>query len=295
MLQFLRKINSYISCRVLSDRIFVKKEYKNALGKSLNLKDPKTLNEKICWLKLYDRTRLHTICADKFTVRGYVKEKIGEDFLIPLLFHTECPSELKCDVLKEFPCIIKTNHDSGGGIVIRHIDDFDKEKVQKHFRKKLNTNYYYHSKEWQYKNIRPYIIVEKLILDLDGKIPRDYKFHCFHGKVEVIEVDFDRYENHKRNYYNTDWELLPFTWGTPYGNQTKVDNYKNKVAPPSKLSEMITIAEKLSLAFKYVRIDLYCVNKKIYFGEITFHHDSGKGKFEPEEFDLYYGNKLKLF
>ena len=157
----------------------------------------------------------------------------------------------------------------------------------------LKKNYYYASKEWQYKNIKPCILAEKLLVSSDGDIPFDYKFHCFHGQVEIIQVDIDRYTNHKRNLYNVTWELLPFTWSIWKNNMPLWTNRK-EIKRPKMLDEMIIAAQRLSTDFKYVRIDLYELNNTIYFGEMTFHHGGGLEIIHPREWDTILGNKLQL-
>jgi hypothetical protein len=272
--------------RLLPEKMFIQIIFKKYHGYKLNLKNPKTLNEKIQWLKLNDRTNLHTMCADKFAVRKYVKEKVGEEYLIPLIFFTDKIDELVLDKLPEYPVIIKTNHDSGGAIIVKDKQFVNISSVKQDLRKQLKRNYYYQSKEWQYKNIKPKILIEKLLIDKTGNIPEDYKFHCFHGRVEVIHVDIDRFINHKRNIYDAQWNLLPFSWF--YNTSPTI------IEKPEILDQMISIAERLSQPFMYVRVDLYLIQNKIYFGELTFHHGSGVEKIEPQEFDRILGDKLKL-
>src|SRR5690606_37814815 len=270
---------------------FIKQNYKKRFNKELNLENPKTLNEKINWLKLNDRTSLHTICADKLKVRDYVSEKIGNQFLIQLVFKSYDINNLVSENFPEKPFIIKANHDSSGGVIIKDKNQVDWLKLKKKFQKLLNRNYYYIGKEWQYKNIKAGIIAEKLLINENGEVPFDYKLHCFNGKVEVIHVDIDRYTDHKRNCYDTNWELLPFTWsmwknGKPlWPNGRKISRHEN-------LKEMIVLAEKLSQPFSYVRIDLYEFEAQVFFGEITFHHGSGLETIYPESWDLRLGELI---
>ncbi|WP_299128704.1 ATP-grasp fold amidoligase family protein [uncultured Winogradskyella sp.] len=256
------------------------------MGYSLDLKNPKTLNEKINWLKLYNRRDIHTLVADKYRVRDYVIEKIGEKYLIPLLLHTNNPKSLSPENLPNSSFIIKTNHDSSGGLIVKDPKVIDWKDVQKRFSRLLKENHYYSTLEWQYKHIKPHIVVEKLLTTEDGSIPEDYKFHCFNGKLEFIMVDFDRHgELRTRNLYDRNWELLPCKWGRPNGKTLE---------KPSKLKEMISVVEKLAKDFLYVRVDLYFVKNQIYFGEITFHHASGFQAFYEKECDLKFGEKLNL-
>ncbi|MBO0340529.1 ATP-grasp fold amidoligase family protein [Flagellimonas profundi] len=264
------------------------------MGKSPDLNDPKTLNEKIVWLKLNDRTPLHTKCADKFAVREYINEKVGDKYLVPLYYHTVNPKDIVPNNLPSPPYIIKTNHDSGGGVFVYDTEQIDWNQVQKSLKKRLSHNYYWESKEWQYKNIKPRIIVEKLLQNKEGKIPFDYKLHCFNGKVITIQVDMNRgTDHHFRNWYDVNWKREPFKWAAVKdGKKTEPSDYDIK--RPSTLEEMIRLSELLAAPFCYVRVDWYDVDGQLYFGELTFHHDGGNSPIEPSEWDLKLGEKLNL-
>lgn len=278
--------------RILPAKRYVKIVYKQQIGKKLNLNNPQTLTEKLQWRKLYDRKPLYTLLADKYAVRDYVSQRIDEKYLIPLLFQTKNPEEIDFHKLP-IPCIIKPTHCSGHTIILRDKKDIDREKIIAKCKKWLKMNYYKYSREWQYKNIPPRIIIEKLILDEKGKIPTDYKFHCFKGKVEFISVHSDRFEGHKETYFNRDWKFLPFIWCPKINGKPKYE-IKKDVIKPKNLKEMIKIAEILSKDFDYIRVDLYSVNNDIYFGELTICHGGGFSPFIPEKWDLKYGKKFKL-
>ncbi|HMB61478.1 MAG TPA: ATP-grasp fold amidoligase family protein [Eudoraea sp.] len=285
----------WASTHLLPDKYFLKMVYRKEMGKKLDLKNPITLNEKINWLKLYDRTPLHTQCADKYAVRKYVKDRIGEGYLVPLYFHSEDPDAINPGNIKNIPCIIKTNHDSSGGIFIKDLTGVDWDSVREKLRLRLRKNYYYGSKEWQYKNIKPRIIVEKLLQDSRGNIPLDYKLHCFNGKVNMIQVDIGRdTENHHRNWYSPAWEREPYRWSSPKGKGKYTDPGDDDVAQPATLGKMIALSEVLAAPFDYVRIDWYDVDGVLYFGEITFHHDGGKQPIKPEKWDEILGRKVQL-
>ena len=268
------KIHHSYRTYCVNETKFIKQNFKKIFGRQLNLDHPKTLNEKINWLKLNDRTDLHTQCADKYEVRSFVKNKVGEGYLIPLVFQSYNVDDIRADNFPDVPFIIKANHDSSGGMIVKNKSEVDWISTSKKFKKLLNRNYYYSGKEWQYKNIKPCVIAEKLLINSQGNIPFDYKLHVFNGRVEVIQVDIDRYTNHKRNLYNTNWELLPFTWSLWQHGNPLWDNGRPVIAPKN-LQEMISVAQKLSEPFSYVRIDVYDFEDKVYFGEITFHHGSG--------------------
>ena len=269
----------------LSDADFNKKIYAEKFDKELDLVNPKTFSEKLIWLKIYDRTSLHTLCADKLAVREYVKEKIGEEYLIPLVFSTKNVNDLTPENLPNFPIIIKTNHDSGSTQIIRDKKNIDWSLIHDRFKKSLTVNYYFYWREWQYKNISPCIIIEKLLLQENGSVPYDYKLHCFGGKVTYIQVHMDRETKHTRSFYDVNWNLLNIE--DPY-------NKEKQSPPPHQLSKMIKLAQRLSSPFTYVRIDFYELDRKIYFGEFTFHPEGGYRKFTPEKWNLIFGKQLQL-
>jgi hypothetical protein len=269
----------------LPDKLFLKRLYRKRLDKTLDLKHPKTFNEKLQWLKLYDRKALYTTIADKYAVRHYISEKIGAQYLIPLLYQTEDVNEISAENLPDAPFIIKTNHDSSGGIIIQDTSDTDWKMIRKRLKKLLAKNYYYHAREWQYKHIKPRVIVEKLLTDRNGKTPYEYKLHCFHGKVEYIQVFIDK--KIQSNIYNTKWELQPSFW------TTEKPNIDFELHPPSTLKEMIRIAEILASGFFYLRVDLYNVEERIYFGELTLHDGAGLEVFN-EGIDEKLGSLIHL-
>lgn len=263
----------------------IQKRYKKVFKTKLNLKKPTTFNEKIQWLKLHDRTILHTICADKLAVREYIKKEIGEKYLIPLHYNTKKITEIDPSILPDFPVVIKPNHNSGSYFIINNKDEQDWENIRKKLKESLNINYYYYWREPQYKNIEPQIIVEKLLTQKNGTVPYDYKFHCINGKVSFIQVDMDRQTKHTRNLYDSAWNLL---------NVKYTYDKTGAKAPPKSLKKMIQLAEKLATPFCYVRIDFYESNDKVYFGEITFHPEAGFGRFTPLNWDLKFGEQIKL-
>ncbi|MCL8005998.1 glycosyl transferase [Gelidibacter japonicus] len=275
-----------LGLKIVPDRIIIKRSFKKHMGYALNLDNPITLNEKINWLKLYDRKDLHTIVADKYKVRAYVEEKVGAQYLIPLLYHTKDFRDIRPENLPDSNYIIKTNHDSSGGVIVREGSSIEWNSVRKRFKRLLKENHYYSTIEWQYKNIEPRIIVEELLTYEDGKIPDDYKLHCFNGKLAFIMIDFDRHTDKRtRNLYDRDWNLIPCNWGRPYGKDLE---------RPKNLEEMIMVAEKLAQDFIYIRVDLYLVKGSIFFGELTFHHASGFQKFIQKECDYKFGELLKI-
>lgn len=293
-LNTIKRLRTNIIYYTVPDTVLLKIKFKRTFGFKLDLKKPKTLNAKMQWLKINDRKDLYTICADKYAVRDFVKKEVGEEYLPQLLFHTTNERDL---TLKNLPAnehfIIKTNHDSSGGVIVRDITKLDIKETQLRFKKLLrSTNHYKSGREYQYKNIKPRIVVEKLLEDKNGKIPNDYKFHCFNGKAKIVYVSVDREGTNKRNIYDIDWNPLHFTWAP--ASKDISDLRGDEIPKPLNYEKMVEIAEKLASHFLYVRVDLFNVDGKIYVGELTFHHGSGFDLIQPIEWDYKMGEMLKL-
>jgi hypothetical protein len=293
LLFFPKKLNRYFKHRILSDKAYVKSQYKSVFGKRLNLNSPKYFTEKIQWLKLYDRNPLYTICADKFKVREYVSKKIGEEYLIPLIFYTENPETIPFNMLPS-EYIIKTNHTSGYNMIYRnkkiyffdHVHNFSKKKVVKILKNWLKKNVFYQNREWEYKKISPKIIIEELLTDGENNgVLNDYKIHCFNGEPKYIQTIFDRNEGVKENWYDTSWNSIDLYY---------YSKNKKQIKKPKNLQELLKVSRALSAEFNYVRVDLYIIRGKVLFGELTFHPYGGLMKFKPSEWDLKLGDLLKL-
>jgi hypothetical protein len=284
----------FINERVLPTKISILITFKRIYGFFPNLKNPKTMNEKLQWKKLYGHKKIYQICSDKYSVRKYIEKKIGGGYLVPLLFHTDNPERIPFkDLPKSF--VIKANHGGGMTYFVKDKKKANYDLIKKICKKWLKTNFYYLAREWQYKNIKPKILIEKMLLDKEGKIPADLKFNCFRGKVHSIQVDTDRFGNHKRTYFWPNWKLAHFNWceKKEFGEDPANDISPN-LKKPKNLKKMIEISEKLSKDFDYVRVDLYNLNGKIYFGELTFSHGAGYLTFFPEKYDKLFGALLKL-
>lgn len=287
------KIITFFIFSLRSDKSLITRKYAKIFGRKLDLKNPKTLNEKIQWLKLYERKDFHTICADKYAVREWLANKFGNEYLVPLIYHTDDWREINADNIKNFPCIVKANHTSGDYIILREAAKVNWKSVRRECHWWLLKNYYQTSQEWQYKNIKRQIVVEKLLQTKAGKIPNDYKLHYINGKLEFVYVSVDREGTNKRNIYDPDWKPLPFSW---------VDKTKStlgqirgaEIPAPATLGKMKDIGEEIARLFKYVRVDFYDVEGRLYFGEITLHHGSGYDVFVPEKYDYSYGEKCNL-
>ncbi|MBQ4528070.1 MAG: glycosyl transferase [Clostridia bacterium] len=269
----------------LSDRQFLKLKYRVHMDKKLDLDNPKTYNEKLQWLKLNDRKPEYTTMVDKYAVREYIKDKIGEEYLIPLIGAWDSVEEIDFDSLpNEF--VLKCNHDSGGLVICKDKTSLDIASAKKKLSKAMKRDFYKLSREWPYKNVKRKIIAEKFMVDESGTELKDYKFFCFDGKCEFMFIATDRPHDTKFDFYDMDFNHLPFTQGHP--NATK------EIQKPKAFDEMKELAQKLSKGIKQVRIDFYEINGKVYFGEITFFHYSGFTPFEPEEWDYKFGELINL-
>lgn len=290
----LHKLYIFFNYRMVSDSSFLKRNFLKKVGRVLDLEQPKTMTEKIQWYKLNYKIPLIQKCSDKYAVREYVSEIIGESYLVPLVFHTTNYREVKAENLPDYPVVIKANHTSGTTHFIKNKNIVDWKIVETDCRWWLHQNYYYMDKEWQYNNIKPRIVVEKMLMDDDGSIPADYKLHCFEGKFEFLQVDSGRFGIHRRNIYDQEWNLATFTFSMLDKNREPLTPNGAEITRPKHLALLITLAEKLAKPFPYVRVDFYVVKDEIFFGELTFHHGGGYEQFTPEKWDTYYGNKIPL-
>lgn len=281
-------LNRPIIRNITPESWFIKTRYYYYIEKKLNIVNPVTFNEKLQWLKLNYKNPILTQLADKYEVRGFIKSRIGEKHLIPLLggpwdkfdeidFHN-LPNQF----------VLKTTHDSGGVVICKDKEKFDlniaKQKINIHLKRK----FYWLGREWSYKNITPRIIAEQYMVDESGYELKDYKIFCFNGVPKVIQVDSGRFSEHKRNFFSPKWEYLGFTT-----NIHPTDPSIN-ISKPEILDYMLSISKKLSKGFPHVRVDLYLIYGEIYFGELTFYHGSGFEKFNPEVWDTRLGEWLLL-
>ena len=270
----------------ISDKRFLKILYKNRIGKKLDLKNPNTFNEKLQWLKIYDRNPDYTKMVDKYEVKKYISNLIGEEYIIPTLGVYNNFDEIDFDKLpNEF--VMKCTHDSGGNIICRDKTKLDFKVVREKIEKCLKRNYYNVGREWPHKNVKPRIIIEKYMEDESKEQLKDYKIFNFNGEPELIQVDFDRFKGHKRNIYTTNWKWLNM-------NLVYEINKDVEIKRPHKLGKLLELARVLSKNIPFLRTDFYVINDKIYFGEITFYPESGFGKFIPKEYDKVLGDMLEL-
>ena len=274
---------------LFSDKLYLYLFFYLKMGRKLNLKSPKTFNEKLQWLKLYNRNSLYTTLVDKYAVKQYVSDKIGQQHIIPTLGVWNNFDEIDFDNLPNQFVLKATNGGGGFGIVIcNDKKEFNVDEASDRLNKGLKLNLYRLHREWPYKNVPPRIIAEKYMEDDSGSLV-DYKFSCFDGYVDCVMVCLDRHLNDTKFYFfDKDWKL-------------KRLNIRGKNAPedftipkPSCMDEMFDIASKLSKGFPFVRVDLYEVKGKVYFGEMTFYPDSGFDSNLLPETDEYFGSLIDL-
>lgn len=274
------------------DRLHIEREFEKTFGYPLDWRNPRTLNEKLNWMKLHVRDPRQRIAADKMAVRELVKSKVGEKYLIPLLRKYDRAEDI-CFADLPDAFVLKVNHGSGQNRIVKDKAKEEEWRVRCQFREWMATSHYVRSREWPYKGMKAAIVAEELLTDEDGAIPSDYKFHCFGGRVEAIQVDLDRETRHRRNFYDVQWVLQPFIWTEWEGGTPSWPNGKD-VPRPAALPEMIRVAECLSADFSYARIDLFYCRGRVYFGEITFYHGGALERFSPPEYDRLFGEKLVL-
>lgn len=273
----------------LPDKIYIQLMFRSQVGTHLDLNAPKTFNEKLQWLKLYDRRPEYTIFVDKYRVREHIAKTIGNQYLIPLLGVWEDPEDIDFDSLPE-QFVLKCNHNSGTGMCIcKDKSKLDIAKVKAELKKGLRENYYLHGREWPYKDVPRRIIAEKYLKDsenTDGLT--DYKIYCFNGRAKMVMIASDRFSEAQTrfDYFDKDYHWLDLEWGNP-----------RSVEPPPKpalYEKMWEVAEILSAGFPQIRVDLYVCNGNIYFGELTFFDGSGMEKFKQEDWDRKLGDWIDL-
>ena len=276
--------------RFVSDENFVKWTYYLTFRKKLDLDNPKTFNEKLQWLKLNDRHEEYTQMVDKYEAKKYVANLIGEEYIIPTLGVYDSFDELDFDKLPN-QFVLKCTHNSGGIIICRDKASLDVPKARKQMTKWLKKNPFWTNREYPYKNVKPRIIAEQYMTN-DGLSQEltDYKFFCFDGNADCVMVCLERHLNDTKFYFfDKDWNFLRL-------NIRGIEAPDNFTIPkPKTMDKMFEIASKLSQGMKYVRIDLYEIRNRVYFGEYTFFPDSGLDKNILKETDIKFGKSLKIF
>ncbi len=259
----------------------ISKRYYRVYGNRLNWKNPIKYSEKMNISKVMFPTEIKSELTDKYLVRNWIKKQIGEQYLIPLIGVYNSFDEIDFDKLPN-KFVIKCNHDSSSVTIVKDKNTINYKKLKTKYDYYMKRNYAFVSYEMHYKDIKPLILIEKYM----GDSLKDYKFLCFNGKPYYCWVDFDRFNNHKRNIYDMNWILQEF-------NQMNYGNYEKKVLKPKNFDKMIKIVTFLSKNFNHVRVDLYEIDNRIYFGEMTFTNGSGLEKITPDSYDCLLGSLWK--
>jgi hypothetical protein len=269
----------------MNDEKYLRKRWQTKFGVDLDLDNPQTFNEKLQWLKLYDRNPLYTVMVDKYAAKQYVSDIIGEQYIIPTLGVWESFDDIDFGQLPD-QFVLKCTHDSHSLVICRDKSRLDLKDARNRLTKSLKRNYYYAGREWPYKDVKPQIIAEKYMEDSRSSDLCDYKFMCFHGKVKCTFVCTDRSSDLKVTFFDNNWQILPFERSHPAS--------KSIINKPLNFELMIKLAETLSKDIPFLRVDFYEIDGKVYFGELTFYPGSGLESFQPSEWDTKLGQWIIL-
>jgi len=272
---------------IKDDVTYIKWRWNAYMDYPLNLEDPKSFNEKLQWIKLYDRQPIYSKLVDKYEVKQFVADIIGEEHIIPTIGVYDSVEDINFDELPQ-QFVLKCTHDSGGIVICRDKSSLNRETAIKKLQRGLKKNYYYQNREWPYKNVKPRIIAEQY-MDNVGQELDDYKVHNFNGEPKVILVCSDRYKESglTEDFYSCEWQHLDLS--RPGLQHSKEVQHK-----PAELDKMLELASKLSKDIPFVRTDFYIIDHQVYFGEMTFFPACGMKPFEPREWDYNFGDWLKL-
>lgn len=272
--------------RILPDPLYLRLRYLIAFREPLHLKNPRTFNEKLQWLKLYDRNPEYTRMVDKYEAKKYVAERIGEEYIIPTLGVWDRFEDIDFDALPD-QFVLKCTHDSGGLVICKDKKSLDLAAARKKITACLKENYYWDYREWPYKNVKPRIIAEPYLRDDETGELRDYKFYTFGGEVKALLIITGRdTPDASGDYFDTGFHHLDMRWG--------YKNAKILPAPPKSMEDMMRLARILSGNTPELRVDFYEINGKPFFGEMTFFDGGGLEKMEPEKWDRAFGDWLTL-
>lgn len=277
--------SSHGLCNHLSDEEYLRRMFKYTMGYELSLEDPKTYNEKLQWLKIYDRKPIYTTMVDKFAVKNYVAKIIGDEYVIPTLGVWNSFDEIDFEELPE-QFVLKCTHDSGGLVICKDKKILNKKAARKKITRSLKKNFYYYGREWPYKNVNPKIIAEQYMEDSETAELRDYKVYTFNGVAKICMINQDRKTHTRADYFDREYNWLDFTWG--------YDHAVHLPEKPINYELMYELAEKLAVGTTELRVDFYEVNGCVYFGELTFFDASGFDRIEPIDWDYKLGSWLEL-
>lgn len=268
----------------MPDKLVIQIDNLRTYGRFLDLKNPVFYGEKLQWIKLYGNLEMFNNFADKYRVREFIKNTIGDIYLLKLIGVYEDISEINYDLLPE-KFVLKLNDGSDKNIICRDKSSLDIKKTNRRLRKLFKEDYYKYTKEPQYKNIKKKIMCEEYLEGKSGTLI-EYDLHCFSGKVHHIEVHTGRFQNYREDFFLSDW--------TRINTRGKVKNSSGYIEKPIYLDKLIELAEKLAEGFEYVRVDFNGVDEKLYFSELTFTPSNGTDRYNPIEFDLELAELISL-
>ena len=272
--------------KFISDEKYIKRQYKSRTGKILDLQNPTLYNEKVQYTKLYFRDKRIKVLVDKYGVREFVKNTIGEKYLTKLYGVYDNVDEIPFDKLPE-KFVIKLTNGSGYNIICENKTKKKIKIIKNRFKKWIKVDFYMLGREWAYKDVKNRIICEEFLESDEPYGLNDYKVFCFNGEPKMIQVDYARFTEHKRNLYTPNWEFID--------ERVAYENDPNaEISKPKNLSEMLDCASKLSKGFPHVRVDFYSINERLVFGEMTFYHGAGYLHFENENFEKKLGDYWEL-
>ncbi|WP_218645659.1 MULTISPECIES: ATP-grasp fold amidoligase family protein [unclassified Acinetobacter] len=277
----------YLISPIFSDALYLKLLFPLKTGYKLNLNKPRTYNEKLQWLKIHYKTPVMTKMVDKFLAKEFARNIIGDDFIVKSYGTWNSFEEIDFNVLpKSF--VLKTTHDQGGVIIVRDKNKLDKEYAKNKLSKHLNRQHYFLSREWPYKNVKPRIMAEALLIDNEVDDLYDYKFYCFDGEPKIMYIAHGRHtDTCYFDFYDMDFNKLDISRpGYPQSNQ--------HFEIPANWELMKQLARKLSLGFPHLRVDFYNINGRVYLGELTFFQGGGLMPFQPEIWDKVLGDWIHL-
>jgi hypothetical protein len=269
----------------IPDRIALARRYQRVFGKPLDLKNPRTFNEKLFWLMLYYRTPEVARLADKYEARSYVAERVGSGLLNELYGVWDRTDDIDFEKLPD-AFVLKVNWGWGANIFCRNRSELDVPQTRERLSSWMRRSHYWAAREWCYKNIKPRITCERFRTDGTWSSPTDYKFFCFGGEPRFVWVHTDRFAQHGRALFDLNWQATPFTYRKPARGPM--------VPRPHNLDEMVACARTLSSGFPFVRVDLYGADGRMFFGEMTWYPVAGEGRFVPDHYDRYWGDALTL-
>lgn len=283
--KYRKRINLFIFGKYMTDEQYLKWLYKLSTGKNLDLNNPKTYTEKMQWLKLYDHNPMYTIMQDKYLVREIIKEKIGEEYLIPQYGVWKSVDEIDFSILPD-QFVLKCNHDYNSVIICKDKGTFNFDAAKKKLDLALKNDFWKNGRQWAYKDIPRRIIAEKFMKNGDEDYLTDYKFFCFNGEPKIMYCSKDKAENPTTDFFDMDYNRLQIMSRDP-----------NSLVPPEKpvqFEKMKELAHILSVGYPHIRVDFYVINGFIYFGELTMYHNSGLIPFKPQEWEEKMGEWIEL-